>query len=190
VSPHPWDKCCWFELWTGNKDRANLYIHPFKVHRMPSNSRGEKWWQTVLEIKIWCSQGEGSTLIDNGPICFLLGREMRGCFGVCCSHRAPNLFLSMFPVERYFYFICFAQSYPLLSFIGGPRGRKHCIWQWKLLFRGGTRVSGLCLWWANQNGSLPPKKKKKLGKATPISWIETRIYYHSAIYAHIVFSLH
>jgi len=102
-----------------------------------------------------------------GPNLFSFGPAAEGFFfWVFCSHKVPNVFLNMFPVEPHFYSICFAQNSPLLSFIVGPRGR-HSICQWKLLFWGATRVSGLCLWWANQNGSLPQKTKKELGKQPP-----------------------
>jgi len=113
------------------------------------------------------TQGRRRLNIDRqGPNLFSFGSRAEVCFWVFCSHRVPNVFLNMFPLEPHFYSICFAQSYPLLSSRAGPRGRKCSICRWKLLFWGASRVSGLCLWWPMKMAHCP-KKKKKTWEATP-----------------------
>ncbi len=86
-----------------------------------------------------------------------------------CSYMFSMCSPRVFPIIPHFYPIWFAQSCFLLSYIVGPN-RRHCIFTWKLLFWGPSRVSMIYLflvlffffaWWANQNGSFDSKKKSK-----------------------------
>jgi hypothetical protein len=71
---------------------------------------GWKWSQTNLETKILLRQ---------------LGSFSFGWTGVCCSHQVPNVFLKMFPIASHFHPICFAQNFPLFTYIIGPNGRHY-----------------------------------------------------------------
>jgi hypothetical protein len=62
--------------------------------------------------------------------------------------------------------ICFAQSPPLLTYIGGPKGEAfHLSIESTIL--GSLHSFNFFLQWANQIGSLHPKKKKKTWEAPP-----------------------
>jgi hypothetical protein len=72
----------------------------------PVISPGQKWWLTVLEIEISCSQWEGSACTHERSIFFLFegGVGKQGFFGFfplfqMCSHRVPKVFPKMFPRE-------------------------------------------------------------------------------------------
>jgi len=76
------------------------------------------------------------------------------------SVQVPNMFLR-FPMAPRFNPICFAQSPPLLTYIGGPKGEAlHLSIESSIL--GILHSFNLMLWWANQIGSLQ-KKVKKVG---------------------------
>ncbi len=104
----------------------------------------QKWWQIVLEIEISCNQWECLACIQSVLILFLLsfgvgggggGKDFFFLFSFVpnmfpwSSHKIPNMFprfpmcsprvLSLTPHS---YPICFAQSPPLLTYTGGPKG--------------------------------------------------------------------
>jgi hypothetical protein len=109
-------------------------------------SPGQKWWQTVLKIEISCSQWEGSECNSKClffffflSFKFLMGEDFFFHFSFVpitfssCSQWVPIMFsihsLSsqicsprVFPIAAHFHPICFAQSPPLLTQIGGPKG--------------------------------------------------------------------
>ncbi len=60
----------------------------------PAISPGQKWWLTVLEIEISCSQWEGSVCTQEWSSFFLLGEGGRAvifCF-FPCSHEVSKVF--------------------------------------------------------------------------------------------------
>lgn len=84
-----------------------------------ANSLREKWWQTFLEIKVSCSQGEGSTCTHERFNILLLEGEKRGhCYFfplvpnvfLSCSHEVLKLFPNTFAIAPQIYHIWFAQS--------------------------------------------------------------------------------
>ncbi len=90
--------------------------------------------QQFLEIEISCSQWEGSACTQSALIFFLLsfggrGRGERIFFifplsptcSIQVSIRFPMCSLKVFPIAPRFNPICFAQSPPLLTYIGGPK---------------------------------------------------------------------
>ncbi len=111
---------------------------------MGVTSLSQKWWWTILEIEISCSQWEGSACTQSALILFLLSFGGGGGGGVfsffLCSQHVPckfwmgshqilNMFPGfpmcsprVFPIAPHFNPICFAQSPPLLTYIDGPKG--------------------------------------------------------------------
>ncbi len=77
----------------------------------------------------------------------------------------PNMFPmcspKVFPIAPHFIRVCFAQSPPLLTYLGGPKGEALHLSQ-NLLFWGAFIVSTFFLQWANQIGSLQQQKKVAL----------------------------
>jgi len=74
-----------------------------------------------------------------------------------CSFQVPN----GFPIALCFNPICFAQSPPLLTYIGGPKGEALHLFIESFILRS-LHNFNFILQWANQIGSLQKKKKKKL----------------------------
>jgi len=72
------------------------------------------------------------------------------------SHQVPNVF----PLAPRFNPICFAQSPPLLTYIGGQKGEALHLSR-ESLFLGSLHSFNFFLRWANQIGSL--RKKKRVG---------------------------
>ncbi len=133
-------------------------------------SPGQKWWWTVLEIGNSCSQWEGSACTQRALIFFLLsfGLGGRTFFIYVLFPSSPQCVPNMFPIcsPRVFSIaprfnpMCFAQSPPLLTYIGGPKGEAldFCL-ESSIL---GSLHSFNSFWtWANQIGSL--QKKEKVG---------------------------
>ncbi len=64
--------------------------------RAPPIRAGQKWWQTLLDIEVSCSQWEGSACNHEGSSFFLLSGVRGGIFWVffflfpICSHHVPN----------------------------------------------------------------------------------------------------
>jgi hypothetical protein len=88
------------------------------------------------------------------PTCFL---QVPNGFSICSLCVSPRLF----PIAPCFNPICFAQSPPLLTYIGGPKGEAlHLSIESSIM--GSLHSSISYLPWANQIGSLPHKKKLDL----------------------------
>jgi hypothetical protein len=67
----------------------------------------------------------------------------------------------MFPIAPHFYLICFAQSYPLSSYIVEPKGM-HSIFQQNLLFFwGGSKFSIVFLVMDQSKWLIAQKRKKE-----------------------------
>ncbi len=135
-------------------------------------SSGQKWWRTVLEIEISCSQWEG--WVGGG------GGERRIFFIFLCSQHVlfkfsmgspqvstmfPRLsmrFPSVFPIASCFNPICFSPSPLLLTYIPGPKGEAlHLYAESSIL---GSLCSfnffvGVFLGWAHFSNWLIAKKK-------------------------------
>ncbi len=69
------------------------------------------------------------------------------------------------PNSTSLYLISFAQSFPLVTYIGEPKGRHLMELRSSILGRSHTSFPG---WRADQNGPLEKKKKKELGQQTPL----------------------
>ncbi len=115
-----------------------IFCNKFLVSTLVYNggiSLGQKWWWTVLDIEISCSQWEGSACIQNALIFFLLSFGFGGgrifSFSLCSQHvpfkfqmgsnQNPNRFHMfpmcsprVFPIAPRLNPVCFAQSPPLL----------------------------------------------------------------------------
>jgi hypothetical protein len=87
-----------------------------------------------MVIEISCSQWEGSACTQRALLLFSLKLWGEDFFFFPLfpmgSHRVPNMcprfpmcFPRVFPVSPRFNLLCFAQSPPLLTYIGGPKGR-------------------------------------------------------------------
>jgi len=75
------------------------------------------------------------------------------------SHQVP----SVFPIAPHFNPMGFAQSPPVLTYIGGPKGEAlHLSIESSIL--GSLHSFNLFLQWANQSGSLGEKKNQKKRK--------------------------
>jgi len=63
-------------------------------HYVPAISPGQKWWQTILKIKVSCSQWEGSACTHEAPSFFLWGGgvEERDFLFFPCSQSVPIVF--------------------------------------------------------------------------------------------------
>ncbi len=136
-----------------------------------------KWWQTILEIEISYSQWEGLTCIQSALFFFLILKFWVGGGGGFYSFSfVPNMFLSnyewvpirfsicsprMFPIAPRFNPICFCQSPPLFSYIGGPKGEA-LYFSIESSILGSLHSFKFFLRWANQFGSLQKKKRLDL----------------------------
>jgi hypothetical protein len=132
-----------------------------------ANSLSEKWWQTFLEIKVSCSQGEGSTCIHEIFNFLLLEGEERGHF---FSPLVPNVFpWGSQVIPQYF-----CNSTSDLSHTVCPKFNSHVykLKRWVIgeyscsCFVTGVQRGasiGECpifqkhCWWANQYGSFKTK---------------------------------
>jgi hypothetical protein len=74
----------------------------------------------------------------------------------------------VFPIALGFNPICFAQSPPLLTYMGGPKGEALYIFIESSIL-GRLHGFNFFLGWANQNGSLQKKKKRKK-KRKDLDW--------------------
>jgi hypothetical protein len=74
--------------------------------------------------------------------------------------RFPMCSPRVFPIAPRFNPICFAQSPPLLTYIGGPKGKALYLYIESSIL-GAFHRFNFFLWWANHIGSL--QKKKKVG---------------------------
>jgi hypothetical protein len=126
-----------------------------------------------LKTEVSCSEWEGSACCQNAFIFFLLsflfgvgrgrGRGSRIFFHFSF---VPNMFPrfpmcspSVFPIAPHFNPTCFAQSPPLLTYIGGPKGEAlHLSIESSVL--GSLGSFNFFSRWANQIGWL---QKKKVG---------------------------
>jgi hypothetical protein len=84
------------------------------------------------------------------------------------SHQVPNMFPRfpmcsprVFPIAPRFNPICFAQSLPLLTYIGGAKGEPFHLSIESSILGKLHSFNLFFLWWVNQIGSL--QKKKKVG---------------------------
>jgi hypothetical protein len=68
----------------------------------------------------------------------------------------PIMFPKGVPNSTSLYLISFAQSFPLVSYIGEPKGKHLMALRSSLLGRSHASFPG---WWADQNGPLEEKKK-------------------------------
>ncbi len=97
-------------------------------------AQAKKWWWTVLEIEISCSQWEGSACTQSALNFFLLSFGWVGGFGgrgrgfFFLFFFVPNIFPKFpmcsqreFSIAPHFNPRCFAQSPPLLTYIAGPK---------------------------------------------------------------------
>ncbi len=121
-----------------------------------------------MEIEISCSQWEGSACtkcLDFVVVKFFEGGavwERIFSFFLCSdmflssSHQVPNVFL----IAPHFNPICFAQSPPLLTYIGGPKGEAlHLSIESSIL--GGVHSFNFLL--MGQSNWLIGKKREKVG---------------------------
>jgi hypothetical protein len=108
----------------------------------PAISRGQIWWPTVLKTKntcgLWVGWSMHSKCLDLFSFKFCVARVGGGFFSffLCSKHvpsssqwvpiKCPNEFpmcsQRVFLIARCINPICFAQSYPLLTYIHGPKG--------------------------------------------------------------------
>ncbi len=121
-------------------------------------SPGQKWWQTVLEIKVPCGQWKAQNGLMSGPVFFFLGRRRGGIFtffplfpscSLCVPMRFPNFSScspKTIPLAPQLYPIWFAQSSTLIYI------------NWKRWTIGSTFVFILQL--VVQWGALPNVPKK------------------------------
>ncbi len=110
-----------------------------------------------LMNNLWHTLAKGQHALK--VLCFLFPFKVCGG-GVfpTCSLQVPNMFPRfplcfprVFPIH--FNPICFAQSPPLLTYIGGPKGKAlHLSIESFIL--GSLHGCNFFLWWANQIGSL------------------------------------
>ncbi len=143
---------------------------------------GQKWWQTLLEREISCSQWEGPSM---HPTCLAFSNwGVRGFFFIfpwfpnvfsLSSLQVPNGFPlgsqyvpqfsnvlpNVFSIAPHFYRICFGRCLHPFTSVGGPKGM-NIIFQNKTFYFGETSIVSFFEWWANQIGSLPKPKKEKL----------------------------
>jgi hypothetical protein len=116
---------------------------------------GQKWWETVLEIEISCSQWEASACTQSALIFFIFPLFPTCLYQVLIMFsRFPMCSPMVFSIAPHFPPICFAQSPPLSHLYtwakGGGTPSFHRIFQSFNLF----------LWYTNQIGSL---QKQKVG---------------------------
>ncbi len=124
-------------------------------------SLGQKWLPTVLDTKNTCSQQVGWSMhprcLDffsltfvpfKFPICSLSSQ--------CCSP-------SVFPIAPRFNPICFAQSPPLLTYIGKPKGEALHLSIESSILGEPPSFQLLVLQWANHPIKINHCKKKKVG---------------------------
>jgi hypothetical protein len=118
-------KChCKTKIWTW-KESPQLIImdHTMSPNHWPSHKPRPKWWQTVLEIEVSCSQWEGSACTPDGPWFFLYGGAggvifwifflVCNVFPTCFHHvplKFPKLLPRTFPIAPQIYLIWFAPS--------------------------------------------------------------------------------
>jgi len=129
---------------------------------------------TVLEIEISCSQWEGSACTK--CLDFFVVKFLRGGGGVweriffifplflTCSFQVPIRFPMcsprVFPIAPHFNPICFAQSPPLLTYIGGLKGEALHLSKESSILGGLHRFNFLLM---GQSNWLIGKKKEKVG---------------------------
>jgi hypothetical protein len=104
---------------------------------------------------------EGSACTQSALIFFLFSFGGGGGFFsfFLCSLQVPNVFPRVFAMVPGFNPICFAQSPPLLTYVGGPKGEALCL-SIESSILGSIHSFNFFLRWANQIGSL---QKKKVG---------------------------
>ncbi len=84
-------------------------------------------------------------------------------FFLCSQHvpfmfpRFPMCSSRVFPIAPCLNPICFAQSPPILTYIGGPKGEAHHL-SIKSFILGGLCSFNFFVWWANQISWLQKKK--------------------------------
>ncbi len=177
-----------------------------------AKTRDEQFWN----IEISCSQWEDSTctqnVLFNEKESFGSGDRARiFSFFLCSqnvllkfsmgSHQVPKMFPMfpmcfprVFPIPSCFNPICFAQSRPLLTYIGGPKGETlHLFIESSIL--GSLHSFNFSFSWANQIGSQ--QKRRRVGlvrhpqlinmkqKKVPPIYNEKRAQYQKpSIYTH------
>jgi hypothetical protein len=141
---------------------------------LPLISPGHKWWQTVLEIKVVCSQWQGSGCAQ--LLYFGVGGGIRGFFS-SCSQCVPIIFTRGFQRARQVpnLFPTAPQFYPKQSCIPLYTNWKvgeHiwfylATWGPKRCFYWGVPNVRNNWWWVNQSG--PFQKKFVLCLSMPLS---------------------
>ncbi len=148
-------------------DWANKYPQFIMGVLAQAKNGDEQFWN----IKISCSHWEGSACTQSALILFFKASgwgEDFFSFSLCSQHvpfklpmgsyQVPNMF-PRFPIAPRFNPICFAQSPPILTYIGGPKGEAlHLSIESSIL--GSLHSFNSFLWWANQIDSL---QKTKVG---------------------------
>jgi hypothetical protein len=146
LSMHSW----WALVFSLGGGRRSCFLFFFLVQSLPpAISLGQKWWPTVLEIKNTCSQLVGWSMHSRCLEFFSFKFWVEGVGEVffhftfvsqhvpsmlpsssqwvpirfpMCSQCVPNVFPKGLPNSTSLYPIYFAQSPPLLTYIGGPKG--------------------------------------------------------------------
>jgi len=125
-----------FSLSVSYRSHTMVPINKYPLVYNGAISPGQKWWQTVLEIEISCSQWEALACAQSALIFFLLsfGRGGLRIFFIfslfpTCLHqvlimfsRFPMCSPRVFPIAPHFPPICFAQSPPLSHLYTWPKG--------------------------------------------------------------------
>jgi hypothetical protein len=77
----------------------------------------------------------------------------------------------VFPIAPLFSPICFAQSPPLLTYIGGPKGEEHHLSTESSILGASIVSTFFFVWWANQIVSL---QKTKVGFVRHLQLIDMK----------------
>ncbi len=128
-----WIKPVCYKLWTN-------YINKYpQFYNGGIISPGQKWCQTILEIEISCSQWKGLNMhskcldffsfmlwVEGGGRIFIKKSFVPTMFpssSQCVPIRFPMCSPRVFPIAPRYNPICFAQSPPIFTYIGGPNGK-------------------------------------------------------------------
>ncbi len=137
----------------------------------------QKWWWSLLEREISCSQWEGPTMHSRCLVFFSFmfwGGEREEIFFFIfldfpmCSHyvpfkfpMGPNIFPNISPYL--FTFICLGKWCPPFTYIGGPKGRNYTVQNRAFCF-GESPLFYFFGMMGQSNWHVAQKQKNKLGR--------------------------